>query len=413
MTEQTYVSDGPVDSEQAQQLREDMVAALQAQGVLRSPEVVAAIQAVPRHVFGPADELESAYALRTVLHRTLDETGVAVSMISAVDIQAMMLEQAQISPGMRVLEVGSGGYNAALLAELVGPDGQVTTVDIDPRVTERSVQYLARAGYERVNVVLADADAGVPEHAPYDRIVVTTSVADLPPSWIEQLAPEGRIVVPLRMRGITRVVVLRREGAGLVGVEYELAQFVPMRGAASPAERYLELADGVTLLSDSDLPIDPDALRDALTQPRVEAWGEVTGVERFDGLHLWLMVNEPMFGIITATKAAAEAGLIAHAWPLGLPTILDETGTSFAYLSLRRFDDGLRFGAMGHGPRGQEMADRLVSLIGSWDESNLDATIAVYPAGTPDDAISTSGRARVVDRLRNRVAITWPTPQES
>ena len=413
MTEQTYVSEGPVDSEQAQELREGMVNALQTQGVLRSPEVVAAIQAVPRHVFGPEDELESAYALRTVLHRTLDETGVAVSMISAVDIQAMMLEQAQISPGMRVLEVGSGGYNAALLAELVGPDGQVTTVDIDPRVTERSVEYLARAGYERVNVVLADADAGVSEHAPYDRIVVTTSVADLPPSWISQLAPEGRIIVPLRMRGITRVVVLRREGAGLVGVEYELAQFVPMRGAASPAERYLELADGVTLLIDSDLPIDPGALRDALAQPRVEAWGAVTGVERFDGLHLWLMVNEPMFGIITATKGAAEAGLIAHAWPLGLPTILDETGASFAYLSLRRFDDGLRFGAIGQGPRGQEMADRLVSLIGSWDESNLDATIAVYPAGTPDDAISTSSRARVLDRPRTRVAITWPTPQES
>ncbi|MFC8797261.1 methyltransferase, FxLD system [Promicromonospora sp. NPDC057138] len=413
MTEQTYVSDGPVDSEQARDLRDGMVAALQTQGVLHSPEVVAAIRTVPRHVFGPEDGLESAYALRTVLHRTLDETGVAVSMISAVDIQALMLEQAQIGPGMRVLEVGSGGYNAALLAELVGPDGQVTTVDIDPRVTERSVQYLARAGYERVNVVLADADAGVPEHAPYDRIVVTTSVADLPPSWIEQLAPEGRIVVPLRMRGITRVVVLRREGAGLVGAEYELAQFVPMRGAASPAERYLELADGVTLLIDSDLPIDPGALRGSLAQPRVEAWGEVTGVERFDGLHLWLMVNEPMFGIITATKAAAEAGLIAHAWPLGLPTVLDESGASFAYLSLRRFDDGLRFGAMGQGPRGQEMADRLVSLIGSWDESNLDATIAVYPAGTPDDAISISGRVRVLDRPRNRVAITWPTPQES
>lgn len=413
MTEQTYVSDEPVDSEQAQELREAMIAALQASGVLRSPEVTAALRAVPRHVFGPQDDLESAYALRTVLHRTLDETGVAVSMISAVDVQAMMLEQAKVAPGMRVLEVGSGGYNAALLAELVGPEGQVTTVDIDPRVTERSVQYLARAGYEQVNVVLADADAGVPEHAPYDRIVVTTSVADLPPSWIEQLAPDGRIVVPLRMRGITRVVVLHRQGAGLISDQYELAHFVPMRGAASPAERYLQLADGVTLLIDSDLPIDPEALRGALAQPRVETWGEVTGVERFDGLHLWLMVNAPMFGVITATKAAAETGTIAHAWPLGLPTILDETSSSFAYLSLRRFDDGLRFGGLGHGPRGQEMADRLVALIGSWDETNVDATIAVYPAGTPDDAIGTSGRTRVLDRPRNRVVITWPTPQES
>lgn len=80
MTEQTYVSDGPVDSEQAQELREGMVAALQAQGVLRGPEVVVAIQAVPRHVFGPDDGLESAYALRTVLHRTLDRIDMTTSV---------------------------------------------------------------------------------------------------------------------------------------------------------------------------------------------------------------------------------------------------------------------------------------------------------------------------------------------
>jgi protein-L-isoaspartate(D-aspartate) O-methyltransferase len=74
---------------------------------------------------------------------------------------------------MRVLEIGSGGCNAALLAELVGPAGQVTTADIDPEVTGRARAFLAEAGYRQVNIVLADGEAGVAAFAPYDRIIVT------------------------------------------------------------------------------------------------------------------------------------------------------------------------------------------------------------------------------------------------
>lgn len=66
---------------------------------------------------------------------------------------------------MRILEIGSGGYNAALPAELVGPSGQVTTVDIDEDITDRASRLLGEAGYSRVNVVLADAEGGVPEYA--------------------------------------------------------------------------------------------------------------------------------------------------------------------------------------------------------------------------------------------------------
>lgn len=87
------------------------------------------------------------------------------------------------------------------MAELVGSEGTVTTVDIDPEVTDRACSLLGEAGYSRVNVVLADAETGVAEHAPYDRIIVTAGAWDIPPVWVEQLADGGRIVVPLRMRG--------------------------------------------------------------------------------------------------------------------------------------------------------------------------------------------------------------------
>jgi hypothetical protein len=105
--------------------------------------------------------------------------------------QAFMLEQAQIEPGMRVLKIGFGGYNAALIAALVGKSGEVTTIDIDPDVIDRARSCLEKAGYARVNVVLADGHGGEPEHGPYDRIVVTVEAADLATAWVEQLAAGG------------------------------------------------------------------------------------------------------------------------------------------------------------------------------------------------------------------------------
>ncbi|MFC5904498.1 methyltransferase domain-containing protein [Streptomyces zhihengii] len=117
-------------------------------------------------------------------------------------LQADMLEAARIQPGHRVLEIGSGGYNAALIAELVGPTGHVTTLDIDPVVTERAVRFLHETGYSQVSVVTADA-----EHLPskvvpkggFDAIVVTVDTWDLP--WIDALCVGGRLVAPLRLHG--------------------------------------------------------------------------------------------------------------------------------------------------------------------------------------------------------------------
>lgn len=167
--------------DQAEALRAELVTTLLADGAIRSKEVEAAFRKVPRHLFAPEVSLESAYA-NDVVRTKRDEHGMTISSVSAPWLQATMLEQAELGPGMRCLEVGSGGYNAALMAELVGPTGQVTTVDIDPFVTDRARQFLANAGYEQVNVMLADAEGGVTDHAPYDRIIVTVGVWDIPPA---------------------------------------------------------------------------------------------------------------------------------------------------------------------------------------------------------------------------------------
>jgi protein-L-isoaspartate(D-aspartate) O-methyltransferase len=311
---------------------------------------------------------------------------------------------------MRVLEIGSGGYNAALIAELVGQQGEVTTVDIDSDVVERARGCLAAAGYRRVTVVWADAEGGVPDHAPYDRVIVTAGAWDIPPAWSNQLAEGGRLVIPLRMRGLTRSVVFEREDRYLASRAYELCGFVPMQGIGAHQERLVRLdGEAVALRLDDGQQVDAGLLRKALSQPRVQAWSEVTAGsgDRFDGLHLWLAMALPGFGLLTAQQEAVDRGIVAQAWPLGVPTAMD--GGSFAYLALspvtpqrQRFE----FGAYGHGPGAGELANRMVQHIQSCDGSSLSARIEAHPVGTPDDQLPEG--ALIIDKKHTRVVISWP-----
>jgi hypothetical protein len=125
------------DEQLAARLSHQLAESRTCDDTIRSSPVDAAFRTVPRHLFAPEASLE--------------------------DIQAVMLEQALVQPGMRVLEIGSGGYNAALLT---GPQGRVTTVDLDPGVTDRASRFLSAAGYSRVSVVLADAVESLPSAAP-------------------------------------------------------------------------------------------------------------------------------------------------------------------------------------------------------------------------------------------------------
>lgn len=404
--------------EVVQKLREEMIARLRELNALRTAAVERAFRTVPRHLFMPEEALEKAYAAEHALVTKRDEQGVSLSSVSAARIQAFMLEQAGIRPGMRVLEIGSGGYNAALIAELVGPGGEVTTIDIDPDVIDRANRLLSGTGYGRVHALVVDGEEGEPLHAPYDRIVVTVEAADLAVPWVEQLAEDGRIVVPLRMRGLSWSVALQREGRRLVAHDFEVCGFVPMRGAGARDERLIVLHDGegeeVGLRLDEEQ-VDAEQMREALHTPGSEAWSGVTlglGLP-YDDLELWLVSALPEFALLAATREARDRGVVASWSRRGVATLLDTVTGSFAYLTMRPTTperEVFEFGAAGHGPEAEKAAERLVTEIQTWDRDHRGhrPELAAYPAGTPVDQLPAG---RVLDRTVFRFTISWPASE--
>ncbi len=230
---------------EARQRNEQLVAQLQSSRVLRDPAVAGAFRAVLRHHFLPGRPLDEVYEDAAIMTK-VGERGLPVSSSSQPTIMAIMLQLLSPRRGQRVLEIGAGtGYNAALIAHLVGPAGHVVTVDIDQEVADRARANLAEAGVEDVEVVLADGSGGWPAGAPYDRLIVTASADDLAPAWLDQLDQDGRLVVPLTLAGPGQLcAAFVRRGRSLASSALCQCGFLPLRGdmASGPAPVEEDLA---------------------------------------------------------------------------------------------------------------------------------------------------------------------------
>lgn len=176
----------PPDGERNAALIEE----LRTTGWLRTDRVARALDAVPRGRFVPAGLAEQAYDNEVVFTKR-DADGTALSSVSAPWLVAGMLERLDPREGERVLEIGSGGWNAALLRYLVDSGGHVTSVDIDPDVVDRAVRALTDAPWQDVHVVQGDGRVGFPDDAPYDGIMVTVQASGIEPAWLDQLKPGG------------------------------------------------------------------------------------------------------------------------------------------------------------------------------------------------------------------------------
>ncbi|HEX6034620.1 MAG TPA: methyltransferase domain-containing protein, partial [Anaerolineales bacterium] len=239
----------------------------------------AAFRSVLRHHFLPGRPLELVYSDRAIAAKQ-DEDGQWLSSSSQPAIMAIMLEQLGLEPGQKVLEIGAGtGYNAALMAHMVGKTGQVITVDIDQDLVDIARENLARAGFERVQVVCADGGYGVPESAPFDGIILTVGTPDITPAWWEQLKPKGRIVLPLMFKGSMKSIAFERAEDHLTSLTVKDCGFIPLRGdfAATNSNR-VQLGPDPDLFLEtvSEFDIDSVAVYDLLSGPSKD---RSTGIE--------------------------------------------------------------------------------------------------------------------------------------
>ncbi len=227
-----------------------MVDTLVASGAIRSREVEQAFRRVERHTFvegffddsngqrsyvavdpsDPSDEaLAAIYSGRALTTRIKD--GLPSSSTSMPALMATMLELLELRPGMKVLEVGTGtGYNAALLAEIVGDPTLVATVDIQEDVASQARRLLADAGYSQIAVVALDGFFGMPDRGPYDRIVATVGCPDISPHWLGQLNAEGTMLIPLRHRDANPLHRIWRDGEAIRGEVVGYSGFMQMQG---------------------------------------------------------------------------------------------------------------------------------------------------------------------------------------
>jgi len=204
--------------------RRELVARLEKWGYITSPAVRDAFLRVPRERFLPEDLQGSAY----------DDTPLPIGhgqTISAPSMIAIMLEEAALRAGEGVLEIGTGsGYNAALLAELVGPD-RVVSVERLPGLAAFGRRNLEALGY-RVDVVVGDGTLGYPPRAPYDCIIATAGAPRIPEAWTEQTRVGGRVVAPVGRSRMSQILVVARR---LSDAKWDVTEgtpcaFVPMIG---------------------------------------------------------------------------------------------------------------------------------------------------------------------------------------
>lgn len=416
MTDRDLARSAVPDNDTPDAARARLAAGLRASGRALSPPVQRAFAQVPRHLFVPGIEQATAYRDEAFVLKCGPD-GIPVSSSSQPAMMAIMLEQLDLKPGHRVLEIGTGsGYNAALMSLITSPGGTVVTVDIDSDLAAKAESTLTAAGFAQVQVESADGGYGYPPGAPYDRIIVTAGVWDITPAWLEQLADDGRLVLPLSIRGIELSVALERADGHWLTRSACRCGFVRMLGAYARPQQALWLGghEHVLVQLANDGPIDTEALRLALDGEFVDvpAGIDVEDQGELGDLDLWLTCTEPELERLTLLTSAVRqlgplplGGLVCDAGDrsrLGVATVLPvspaASGPPTAEVVVR-----------GYGPGREQLAEHLADRTAIWAElgrpATADVALTVWP---PDAEISPTAGLLVVDRPSVRIAIGWP-----
>ncbi len=207
--------------------RKELVARLESYGIIRSPSVKKAMETVPREEFLP-EEFQSRAYLDQPLPIGEGQT------ISAPHMVAIISEKLDLKRGMNVLEIGTGfGYNAAVVAEIIGEEGHLFSIERINSLAKVAKKNLKRTGYDkRVTVIVGDGTRGLPESAPFSRIYVTAGAPDIPESLKNQLKISGKLIIPVGSSNYNQELIMidkigenKFESKNLGGVA-----FVPLIG---------------------------------------------------------------------------------------------------------------------------------------------------------------------------------------
>jgi len=223
-SEAVAIAPRPAEPPEARDARERLVRDVAARppwaGAEWSPRVLAAMRAVPRHLFVPSASIQQAYADHPL---PIGEG----QTISQPTIVAVMTDALELSGNERVLEIGTGsGYQAAVLSLLVR---QVLTIEIVESLGAAARTRLAELGYKNVEVRIGDGYLGWPEKAPFDRVMLTAAPPEIPRALVDQLAEGGILVAPVGEQGeAQRLVRWTKRGGALEKQDLGAVRFVPM-----------------------------------------------------------------------------------------------------------------------------------------------------------------------------------------
>jgi protein-L-isoaspartate(D-aspartate) O-methyltransferase len=213
------------DAARNKMVDEEIVAA----GV-KNKRVIAAMRSTPRHEFVPLAQRKYAYfdmSLPIGEGQTISPPFVVAYMTEAIDPQ----------PTDKILEIGTGsGYQAAVLAKLAS---EVYSIEIVAPLAHKAAKVLEKLRYGNVHVKAGDGYQGWPEHAPFDKIIVTCSPEKVPPALIEQLREGGRMVIPVGQRYQQTLYLMKKSGGMLVSDALQPTLFVPMTGKAEAGREVL------------------------------------------------------------------------------------------------------------------------------------------------------------------------------
>jgi len=259
---------------QLQQLQEQLVKSFQES--IQQTQILNAFRTVPRHAFieqmyrkqkgqwhlmegSSSERMETIYTNKSLV--TQIENNQPSSSSSQPSLMATMLDALDLQQGQRVLEIGTGtGYNAAVMAEIVGPSGRVISIDIDASLIGKARQRFDRLEYKNIEVYCAHGLDGYTTARPYDRIIATASFPYIPVSWLDQLAPDGLLVAPIQtpLAGALLKVTKGNSGRSAIGTFLDLpyVHFMPLRRTYLPSREDISATTSLPFFATEQCPFD-------------------------------------------------------------------------------------------------------------------------------------------------------------